>query len=99
MKLSKDRCSVLVNESLRLDGVPTETFEYRVCNRRALEWGGDQPRAADQRAGVKFATSDSFLCCKPWVVTIFVAVLLAVIGLVYLLTRATVIAKSDEGKL
>jgi len=42
MKLSQDRQSLKVNESLTLAGVPPETFEYRLGSRSALEWVIDQ---------------------------------------------------------
>ena len=42
MKLSADRQSVRVNESLTLGGIPAETFEYRLGSRSALEWVIDQ---------------------------------------------------------
>ena len=42
MRLSKDKTSVKVNESLSLGGIPPETFQYRLGNRSALEWAIDQ---------------------------------------------------------
>jgi predicted helicase len=42
MKLSADKRSVQVNQSLALDGVPPEAFEYRLGSRSALEWVIDQ---------------------------------------------------------
>ena len=42
MRLSKDKTSVKVNESLALGGIPPETFQYRLGNRSALEWVIDQ---------------------------------------------------------
>jgi predicted helicase len=42
MKLSPDRQSLQVNESLALAGIPAETFEYRLGSRSALEWVIDQ---------------------------------------------------------
>jgi predicted helicase len=42
MKLSADKRSLRVNESLTLDGIPPETFEYRLGSRSALEWVIDQ---------------------------------------------------------
>jgi predicted helicase len=38
MRLSTDRSAVVVNESLTLDGIPSEVFEYRLGNRSALGW-------------------------------------------------------------
>ena len=42
MKLSADRQSVRVNESLTLTEIPAVTFEYRLGSRSALEWVIDQ---------------------------------------------------------
>jgi predicted helicase len=42
MKLSADKRSLQVNESLTLSGIPPETFEYRLGSRSALEWVIDQ---------------------------------------------------------
>ena len=42
MKLTADKRSLRVNESLTLDGIPAETFEYRLGSRSALEWVIDQ---------------------------------------------------------
>jgi len=42
MKLSADRLSLKVNESLTLAGIPAEAFEYRLGSRSALEWVVDQ---------------------------------------------------------
>jgi predicted helicase len=42
MKLSADKRSLKVNESLTLDEIPPETFEYRLGSRSALEWIVDQ---------------------------------------------------------
>jgi predicted helicase len=42
MKLSKDRTSLQVNDSLTLAGLPPEIFEYRLGSKSALEWIIDQ---------------------------------------------------------
>jgi len=42
MKLSADKQSVRVNDSLTLAGIPAETFDYRLGSRSALEWVIDQ---------------------------------------------------------
>ena len=42
MKLSPDRQSLEVNESLTLNGIPADTFGYRLRSRSALEWVIDQ---------------------------------------------------------
>ena len=42
MKLSADRGSLKVNDSLTLAAIPPETFEYRLGSRSALEWVIDQ---------------------------------------------------------
>jgi predicted helicase len=42
IKLSADKQSVRVNESLTLAEIPPATFEYRLGSRSALEWVIDQ---------------------------------------------------------
>ncbi len=42
MKLSENKDSIRINESLTLTGIPPETFEYRLGSRSALEWVIDQ---------------------------------------------------------
>jgi predicted helicase len=42
MRFSKDKSSLTYNDFLTLDGIPPETFEYRLGNRSALEWVIDQ---------------------------------------------------------
>jgi predicted helicase len=42
MRLSKDKRSLKVNESLTLVAIPPETFQYRLGIRSALEWVIDQ---------------------------------------------------------
>jgi predicted helicase len=42
MKLSPDKQSLWVNESLTLGGIPPETFDYRLGSRSALDWIIDQ---------------------------------------------------------
>jgi predicted helicase len=42
MKLSADKQSLRVGESLTLGGIPAEAFEYRLGSRSALEWVIDQ---------------------------------------------------------
>jgi predicted helicase len=42
MKLSKDKQSLYVNDSLTLANIPPETFDYRLGSRSALEWIVDQ---------------------------------------------------------
>jgi predicted helicase len=49
MRLSKDRKSLKVSESLTLEGIPPETFEYRLGNRSALEWVIDQYRVTEDK--------------------------------------------------
>jgi len=54
MRLSKDRRSLKVNDSLTLAGIPPETFEYRLGNRSALEWVIDQYQVTeDERSGIR----------------------------------------------
>jgi predicted helicase len=42
MKLSADKQSLRVNDSLTLAGIPAEAFEYRLGSRSALDWVVDQ---------------------------------------------------------
>ena len=56
MRLSKDKDTLVVNDSLTLTGFPQECFDYRLGNRSALEWVIDQYRVStDKRSGI---TSD-----------------------------------------
>ncbi len=54
MRLNKDKTAVRVNPSLTLDGVPPETFSYRLGNRSALDWVIDQYQVTeDKRSGIR----------------------------------------------
>ena len=54
MRLSKDRRSLKVNDSLTLAGIPPEVFEYRLGNRSALEWVIDQYQVTeDKHSGIR----------------------------------------------
>jgi predicted helicase len=54
MRLSKDKTSLRVNDSLTLAGIPAAAFDYRLGNRSALEWVIDQYRVTeDKRSGIK----------------------------------------------
>jgi predicted helicase len=54
MRLNKDKTALAVNPSLTLAGIPSETFDYRLGNRSALEWVVDQYRVTeDDRSGIK----------------------------------------------
>jgi len=54
MRLSKDRRSLKVNDTLTLAGIPPETFEYRLGNRSALEWVIDQYQLTeDKKSGIR----------------------------------------------
>ena len=56
MKLSKDKRTLVVNDSLALEGIPPEVFDYRLGNRSALDWVVDQYQVStDKRSGI---TSD-----------------------------------------
>ena len=56
MRLSPDRASLIVNETLTLEGFPAECFEYGLGSRSALEWVIDQYQISeDKRSGI---TSD-----------------------------------------
>ena len=53
MRLSKDKTSLTYNDFLTLDGIPPETFDYRLGNRSALEWVIDQYQVStDKRSGI-----------------------------------------------
>jgi predicted helicase len=53
MRLSKDKTSIMYNDFLTLNGIPKETFEYRLGNRAALEWVIDQYQVStDKRSGI-----------------------------------------------
>jgi len=54
MRLSKDKKSIKVNDSLTLAGIPPEVFDYRLGNRSAIEWVIDQYRVKeDKRTGIR----------------------------------------------
>ena len=54
MRLSKDKRSVKVNDSLTLADIPPEVFKYRLGNRSALEWVIDQYQVSqDKRSGIR----------------------------------------------
>jgi predicted helicase len=42
MKLSKDRTSIRINDSLILAGIPAEAFDYKLGSKSAIEWIVDQ---------------------------------------------------------
>jgi predicted helicase len=53
MRLSPDKTSLNVNDSLTLEGIPAETFAYWLGNRSALEWVVDQYHVSeDARSGI-----------------------------------------------
>jgi predicted helicase len=53
MRLSKDKCQLIYNDFLKLDGIPKEVFNYKLGNRSALEWVIDQYRVkVDKRSGI-----------------------------------------------
>jgi predicted helicase len=51
MKLTRDKTTLLYNDFLTLDGIPPETYEYRLGNRSALEWVIDQYRVSRDEKG------------------------------------------------
>ena len=60
MKLSKDRTSLIYNESLTLAGIPPAVFEYRLGKRSALEWVLDQYRVkTDDRSQIVNEPNDA----------------------------------------
>ncbi len=53
MRLTPDKTTIIVNESLTLSGIPPECFLYRLGNRSALEWVLDQYQVStDKRSGI-----------------------------------------------
>ena len=53
MSLSKDKNLLIYNSFLTLKGIPTQTYEYRLGNRSALEWIVDQYQVStDKRSGI-----------------------------------------------
>ena len=53
MRLTRDKRAIVYNDFLTLDGIPPETFAYRLGNRSALEWVIDQYKVStDQRSGI-----------------------------------------------
>ena len=53
MKLSKDKAALIYNEFLTLEGIPPETFEYRLGTRSALAWVIEQYQVStDKRSGI-----------------------------------------------
>ncbi len=54
MRLTKDKISLKVNDSLTLSGIPTDVFRYRLGNRSALDWVIDQYQVSeDNRSGIR----------------------------------------------
>jgi predicted helicase len=53
MRLSRYKSSLDLNDFFTLDGIPPETFEYRLGNRSGLEWVIDQYQVStDKRSGI-----------------------------------------------
>jgi predicted helicase len=53
MRLSKDKSTLVVNDTLSLADIPPEAFSYRLGNRSALEWVIDQYQVStDPRSGI-----------------------------------------------
>jgi len=53
MKLSKDKTQLKYNDFLTIDGIPAETYDYRLGTRSALEWVIDQYCVkTDKRSGI-----------------------------------------------
>jgi len=53
MRLSKDRTTLVVNETLSLGEIPPRAFDYRLGNRSALDWVIDQYQVGtDKRSGI-----------------------------------------------
>ncbi len=53
MRLSRDKTQISYNTFLTIDGIPSETFDYCLGTRSALEWIVDQYRVkTDKRSGI-----------------------------------------------
>ena len=53
MNLSMDKAARIYDEFLTLEGIPTETFEYRLLNRSVLAWAIDRSRVRTaKRSGI-----------------------------------------------
>ncbi len=53
MALKDNKTALQVNAALRLEGIPSEAFAYKLGNRSALEWVIDQYQvSADKRSGI-----------------------------------------------
>ena len=53
MKLSKDKTQLKYNDFLTIDGIPTDSYTYRLGTRSALEWVVDQYRVkVDKRSSI-----------------------------------------------
>jgi predicted helicase len=54
MRWGKDKTSLVVNDSLTLEGIPAEAHEYRIGNRSALDWIVEQYRVTeDSRSEIR----------------------------------------------
>jgi predicted helicase len=53
MKLTRDKTPLVYNDFLTLEGIPPETFGYRLGNRSALDWVIHQYQVStDKRSGI-----------------------------------------------
>ena len=53
VKFSRDKISLIYNDFLTIDGIPSKAFAYRLGTRSALEWIVDQYRVkTDKRSGI-----------------------------------------------
>ena len=53
MRLNKDKTTLIYNDFLKLDGIPIDTYEYRLGNRSALEWVIEQYQVStDKRSSI-----------------------------------------------
>jgi predicted helicase len=54
MRLSKDKTTLIYNDTLLLKGIPAKVFDYKLGNRSALQWVIEQYKVkTDQRSGIK----------------------------------------------
>jgi predicted helicase len=62
MKLNRDKTTLQVNDSLILEGIPPEVYNYRLGNRSALEWVIDQYRITEDARSTPGAYATGLAC-------------------------------------
>jgi len=59
MRFNQQKTALKYNDSLTLQNIPPEVFEYRLGNRSALEWVVDQYQlSVDKRSGIIYDPND-----------------------------------------